>query len=353
MINDVIETNLVENEIYSKYTYQIQNDKIIRCYYETFDKDKLNNYIISYCFIKKYISNNFNDDIFANYEFSEAKAKIAEIVKSKKNECFVVLDIRKAFYTTKLENIINAIQKEFDPITENELYTHLNILFEFLMTVGLKFTKGTLPITIFSQLVFKIYMICLFKNIKNTLVSYVDDFIIYGNRENIFEKFNNFKNIIKNKYSISTMKIYDKIINDKLEMLKTEFKFDKTDIVEKINAFEQQTVDKDITINMKIELSLEESTPNKSTKTVIDIVSPEQLLSLFNSISDEEDKKISHFTKLDTEENICKVCCENKKTHALDACGHVFCSMCLIRINKRFCPFCRKPYKRSIELYDI
>lgn len=343
--------------------FKVEDNKIYRYYFNCYDREQNNNYLISYNFINNFITNNFNQNIYTNNEYSKAKTAIEKIVSCKKNKCFIVLDLTKAFYNTRLSNIINIIKLNFKEETHKELYMYLNILFDFYQTIQNDYFKSYyktskmydhLPITHFSHILFKLYLICLFKNtgVDKTFVSYVDDFIIYGNHDNIFKRFDNFYDIISKHYVISSLKIYDKLFHNKLNIIKTDFNFNTT-IEDEIEMFKSTNTDVDnITIKMKLEMSLEEQqiNSNKLSQTVIDIVSPEQLLNLFNMIPNNEKKKISSFEK---EENICKVCLVNKQTHVLDNCGHVFCYRCLNHIQNKLCPCCKTKFGKFIKLYNI
>lgn len=47
----------------------------------------------------------------------------------------------------------------------------------------------------------------------------------------------------------------------------------------------------------------------------------------------------------DNEDVVCKICVENKITHALIPCGHTFCANCISSLKQKTpkeCPFCRK-----------
>lgn len=281
--------------------FKVEDNKIYRYYFNCYDTEQNNNYLIAYNFINNFITNNFNQNIYTNNEYYKAKMEIEKIVSCKKNKCFIVLDLTKAFYNTRLSNIIKIIKINFKEETHKELYMYLNILFDFYQTIQNDYFKSYykttkmydhLPITRFSHILFKLYLICLFKNtdVDKTFISYVDDFIIYGNHDNIFKRFDNFYDIISKYYVISSLKIYDKLFHNKLNIIKTDFNFNTT-IEDEIEMFKSTNTDIDnITIKMKLEMSLEEQqiNSNKLSQTVIDIVSPEQLLNLFNMIPNNE-----------------------------------------------------------------
>lgn len=355
------QSNVIDNYQNENLMYKIEDNKIFRYYFDCYDKDKSNNYLIAYNFINEFINNNFNQNIFTNYEYNKTKDEIQKVISCKDNKCFIVLDLCKAFYNTRLTYIVDELSNKFS--SNKNLCMYLNILFEFFETIQTNHFKYNyiknktydhLPITSFSQLLFKLYMICLFKNSKaeNTFISYVDDFIIYGNRDNIFERFDNFYNIIKIDYTISTIKIYDKLLHNKLNIIKTDFDFNTT-IDEEIEAFTSNNTSIDnVTIKMKLEMSLEQRLDtDKVSNTVIDIVSPEQLLNLFNMIPNNDKKKISKFTK--NEEDLCKICYVHKQSHALDICGHIFCNECLNQIKNKKCPYCKTEFGKFIKLYNI
>ena len=51
-------------------------------------------------------------------------------------------------------------------------------------------------------------------------------------------------------------------------------------------------------------------------------------------------------------ENVCVVCLENTKTHAIIKCGHLcYCGLCGYNINK--CPICRETYNPDTDLLKI
>lgn len=94
-----------------------------------------------------------------------------------------------------------------------------------------------------------------------------------------------------------------------------------------------------------------------------DFFVPEDLAVEFwtaNYGTDEEDEvpyvpvpqNIMHFLPQGNEEEICIVCRDNLRTHALIPCGHkVLCIDCVSRLNTNRCPMCNNDFTLSLRIW--
>ncbi|QKE44611.1 putative inhibitor of apoptosis protein [Yalta virus] len=346
-------------------TYRISNKTITRFWFDCYDKEKTHNYLIAYYNIHNFVNEHFNQKMFINMEYDEAIKTVKKIINEEKNTSFIVFDLAKAFYKTRITKIIEYIKLRFPLKKHRELYTYLNILFEFLRSIKKNFftwednkyqTNDYLPITPFSQLIFKFFILCLFEDeeICETYVSYADDFIVFGNHDNILNRFSKLYNNIKDDYTLSTFKIYDKLFHNKIRLCQTTLPLN-IDLNKQIELFKTNNTNTDnITIRINLEMSFEETISRESViRTVVDIVKPEELLSLFNMIPNDKNKKFIGPSQKELEEKLCKICFINEHSHVLDNCGHIFCIECLKKLNKDQCPCCKTKFNKFIKLYNI
>ncbi len=66
----------------------------------------------------------------------------------------------------------------------------------------------------------------------------------------------------------------------------------------------------------------------------------------------EEENIVDTDNEIDNEMNLCVVCLDQEKTHAITKCGHLcYCGLCGFNINK--CPICRETYNPDTDLLKI
>lgn len=346
--------NIKINEGINKFI--IYQNKIIRCFFDTIDQTDRKDYNIAYGKLQDIINEaeiEKSKNIFCNYEYNKVESKLQSIVKDKKNIVFFIFDLKKAFYSINIHHMSKTITSFLkDNIEKAEARIYFSILFRFIILISRAIKKDYLPITSYSQFLFKLYFLALFKNVKESnFLTFVDDFIIYGTKEEVYRTFSEIKHVlITNRFSISSFNIYDKMFSNSFSIFKKEYQFDISErpaIIEEYKKISEAENNKELMASLVI--GIKNTITNESKNIYLD--SKELIVYMLKDIIKNEEKivlcdKIVNKTH-------CAVCYDNPKNCCLTPCGHMFCRVCINSLTNKRCPYCNLQYKECINLYDI
>lgn len=322
-----------------KYSYKIDSDKIYHYSLSVQDSELDYNCNIVYQYIKEKLK---NENIFYNFEFSQIKEKLPSIIYDNHNTVFYIFDLCKAFYNTRLDYMYDIIKEHLVKINNEELF-QFEILFNYISIIknsvpNLKY----LPITKYSGILFKLYFKILFSSIdfKNYLI-YVDDFIIYGTKEEVDNTFQAIEKILyKHKFSLSTFTIVDKIFHNELTFLQQKFEFPKNnlDIISKCDKLNKP---------IKIDFTTNLMNNDKLNPKFNPIISKMLNIEINSKLKIDNIK----FTYIPSNGDICSICDIDKKNQCLVPCGHIICAACEKKISGKKCPYCNDYYNKVIKIF--
>lgn len=354
--------NLVQTTVHadvkeSLYKFIIHKNKIIRYFFDILDKDDRRDCNIAYnSLIKKINSLNIEkiNNIFCNYEFNKVESKLKSIVNDKNNVVFFVFDIKKAFYSLNLDNVNEKISKFLKD--KDDTIVLFSILFRFIKLISKTIKHNYLPITSYSQFIFKLYFLSLFNNVKScNFLTFVDDFVIYGKKDEVYNTFDEIKHILmENNLSISYFNIYDKLFTNSVTILKRELEFNKEERIELFEKYDKyinsKKKKKQFITSITFGLRDDMNEVDEVVKT-INLDCPELIFHMLKNINENE-KKVKINNKIE-DKRYCSICYDNRKNCCLIPCGHMFCRICINMLLIKRCPYCNLPYKESLNLYDI
>jgi hypothetical protein len=296
-INDYKETyetvKLMKSENIKEATYKyiFQKDKIIRYFFDTLDETNRRDYNIIYNKLQNIINDSDfskSKNIFCNFEYSKFKEQVQSVLNDENNTVFFVFDLKKAFYSIDLNRLSSEVKKLI--INSPKTYIYFRILFRFILSIAQSIDKNYLPITSYSQLIFKIYFLAIFNNMKNNnFLTFVDDFIVYGSNDEIFKTFNKIKFILKdNNLSISSFKIYDKLFNNSITILKKEYEFSEEERKKVYENYKKKVNNETEELVVSLRFGIKNKSNNNIRKIVFE--SEKDLLNMLNDIVQNKEK---------------------------------------------------------------
>lgn len=335
LINHVKTHNRLSSVQPDETGYSVEVYGMERTFFSSFDEKLMKDVYISRNFLENYFrekgflySNHFNP-----YEYKKMEKVIEERILDTTNTIFITMDLVKAFYSVK------RIDKLFDIMPTQEAKIYFLSLYRLIRDTN----SNSLPITVISPLLFKLFISNILDK-NEDMIMFVDDCFISGKDDADIEiKLKRILKAFSPYFKINSFKITRRDKEKGLRFLRRNFSFDPNDPMEPDNKEEtSEDVEseefKDAESEESKDVVSEESKDPESEESK----DPESS-DFFKRITKYEEDLLSSVPSIK-----CIVCYMYDNIGVLD-CGHVVCKSCALKMEKR-CPYCRKSFYRPIPI---
>lgn len=260
IVNDVILFNQQKqftNE-YSSNQMIIFNNNIHQSYFKEQNIDNFNNYNITYQNLEHFFNQLYKDSTIFIHKNDQINNILSNEMINVDNTLFIVFKIFSPFYNLKLDTIINVIDttlrnnliSNITTFNVSNILFYVNVIYTFFKEINFHMSYDTLPLTDYSNLIFKIFLDMLFLELEeHNFIYFETQFIVYGTRKQALATFNKIQQILKkHNINIVNIQIYDKLFHNDIEVFDKKLPF--TNIV-KSYLFKNIDIEDEHNLNIK------------------------------------------------------------------------------------------------------